>query len=293
MHHVTAEGGRQRAPFSGAIVQSPGFQVVLEIPAILRRTLATASKLAGRPIRTGAELASLDGPTLLKVNSRVVADSPNGTFTFGPTMDGGYVPDLPGVLLQQGRFDSRPKLMLGHNSNEGFIFLEPVMQMPDKIFGAISTFFPGIPSQRLNFIWNVLYPPPSNETAYKTDFERGSLLMAESTFTCNTRYLASAFRNETYNYRFQVPPGIHSLDLAYTFYNGQGDQARDKLARDMQLYFTGFAQSGSPVRASLPTWPRYGERAHLTTFGLEGIGGAPDDANNERCAYWQTGQYRS
>ena len=60
MHHITGRGGAEKAPFDRAIVQSPGWQTVLDVPGIWKRTLATASQIAGRPITNGAELAALD-----------------------------------------------------------------------------------------------------------------------------------------------------------------------------------------------------------------------------------------
>ncbi|KAM4054945.1 carboxylesterase family protein [Hirsutella rhossiliensis] len=260
MHHITAEGGKAKVPFKRAIIQSPGFQTVVDAPGIWKRTLSTASKLAGHKIQNGADLAALDPETLSKVNNRVVAESPDGTYTFGPTVDGGYVADLPGVLLLEGKFDQSPDLMMGHNANEALVYLEP-----------------GITKTKL----------------YKTEHERGVLFMSELSFTCNTRYLSTAWGNKTWNYRFQVPPGAHGQDLSYTFYSGPNNRTDGKLAEDMQRYFANFARSGNPnVGGTLPDWPVYGESARLATFGPEGIGTDVDKTRNERCAYWQTGKYR-
>lgn len=292
MHHITAEGGKQKAPFSRAIVQSPGFQTVLDQSEIWRRTLSTATEIAGRQIRTGADLVALDAPTLFTINNRVIANSPDSTFTYGPSIDGGYVPDLPGVLLLQGKFDSNLDILLGHSTNEGSRFIQPVVGMPQKIVSTLDNVFPGIPQQNADYIWNTLYPPPSNETSYKTDYERLNLLYSELIFTCNTRYLATAFGNATWSYRFQVAPATHGQDGLYTFYNGQA-QVEGKLAQQMQQYYTSFAQFGNPNRNSLPKWPQYGEASELATFGSDGVGTAVDETRNARCAYWQTGWYRS
>ncbi|KJZ73668.1 hypothetical protein HIM_07001 [Hirsutella minnesotensis 3608] len=294
MHHITGEGGKKKAPFKRAIVQSPGFQTVVDIPGIWKRILASATKHAGSKIRNGAELAALDSKTLLKINQEVVANSPEGTYTFSPTVDGGYVPDQPGVLLLDGRFDSSPKLMLGHNSHEGLAYILPADKSAAKVQAKLRTLLPGIPKRNMEYIWSELYPPPSDKGVYKTENERGVLLTSEVFFTCNTRYLGTAFGNATWNYRFQVSPGTHGQDVPYTFYPAKSGKIDAKLAKDMQLYFTNFAQFGDPNSGgSVPKWSKYGENAQLTTFGADGVGKDTDDTKNKRCAYWQTGKYRS
>lgn len=40
----------------------------------------------------------------------------------GPVVDGTFVPELPGVSLLRGRFDSSINVMVGHNGDEGFGF---------------------------------------------------------------------------------------------------------------------------------------------------------------------------
>ncbi|KND94719.1 hypothetical protein TOPH_00296 [Tolypocladium ophioglossoides CBS 100239] len=242
MHHIAGEGGKKKAPFNRAMVQGPGWQTVLDMPGIWKRTFATASRL--RTVRS---------PT-------------------APTR--GPVRRDPGP-------DARP------HSHEGIAYIQPDVDTDAEITAKVRTAPPGIPKEDVGHILTALYPPPSKTDLYKIGNERGVLLSSELVFDCNTRYLGTAFKTETWNHRFQAPPGTHGENVPCTFYNSETDQTDAKLARDMPLYLTKFVQFGSPnARGSLPKWPVYGNGAKLTTSGLEGVGKDVDETRNKRCECW-------
>lgn len=292
MHHITARGGQEPVDFHRALLQSPGWSTTINATSIWRETLAIATNVSGKVITCGSALAALDSATLMKINAEIIFNSPNGSFTFGPTVDGGYVPDLPGVLLLDGKFNDEVELMLGHNSNEGASFVSPAINDTDAFTAAVAEILQDVPINTITFILTELYPPPSQTDLYSDEYSRLVLLLSEVTFVCNTRYLSTAFNNATFNYRFQVPPSIHAQDVPWTFYRGNTTDLSPALAETMQLYFTQFAEAGHPNHASLPQWPRYGDNGKIVTFGLNGVKTAIDDAKNKRCAYWQTGAYR-
>lgn len=41
-----------------------------------------------------------------------------GVFNFGPTVDGDFVPALPGMLLLHGQFEHNIRVMVGHHTDE-------------------------------------------------------------------------------------------------------------------------------------------------------------------------------
>jgi carboxylesterase type B len=240
-------------------------------------------------------LARLDSKILLQANSDVVYKANYGDFAYGPTVDGGFVPDYPGTSLLKGHFDRSPHLMLGHNSHEDDIFTPPTINSRETIAAKLRMSIHGIRDSAIDYILNDLYPSPSKTSLYTTEHERSALLLSEYIFVCNSRYLATSFRNDTWNYRFQVAPGNHAQDLAYTFFVNNATAAANvdsELAMQIQLYFTQFAAKSNPNKpALLPHWPHYGRDAEIATFGSDGVGTATDDARNERCAYWQQGTY--
>lgn len=293
MHHLTASDGTKKAPFKRALIQSPGFQTVLDLPGIWNRTLKTASEISGRKITNGAELATIDAATLYKINNKIIEESPNSTYTYGPSIDGGYVRDLPSVRLIEGKFDNKPQLMLGHNLHEGRAYVTPDIDTAAKVTKKLGEILPGIPKSKMDYLLKTVYPPAPQTNLYKTENERAILIFTEFFFACNTRGLATAYKNQTYNYRFQVGEASHGDDVAYTFYNGPRNVPSAELDKNMQWYFTKFAQFGNPsVKGSLMKWEKYGDDAKLVTFG-EGIGTDVDELKNWRCEYLLGASYRS
>ncbi|PHH69520.1 hypothetical protein CDD82_7704 [Ophiocordyceps australis] len=254
------------------------------------QTLDAASRLAGRRISNGAELRALDSETLINANREVIAKAKPGTFAYGPSPDGGYLPDMPGVLLREGRFDAAPKMMLGYNLNEGDFFVPAEVVSAEEVKSFLQNAIPGIPSDQLDYITGTLYPHAPQHGLYQTERERAAHIISEVYFTCNTRFMGTAYGNQTYNYRFQVGEAEHGQDVVYTFYTGLDYSAPAQLAKKMQLYLTKFAQFGSPNHASsLPEWPVYGKGANIVTFGgQQDVGVDVDAAKNHRCAYWQS-----
>lgn len=107
MHQITAYGGRS-APFAQAIAQSPGFFPTpsnQQKETTFQTTLAFASAIVGQSITSVQQLRALNSTALYYINAAVVGTSEYGQFTFGPVVDGSFVPALPGNLLAQGQFD--------------------------------------------------------------------------------------------------------------------------------------------------------------------------------------------
>ena len=64
------------------------------------------------------EARQLDTEILQLANTVAVGLSNYGDFTFGPAVDGDFLPSLPGEALLHGNFDKSVKVMVGHNANE-------------------------------------------------------------------------------------------------------------------------------------------------------------------------------
>lgn len=97
---------------------------------------------------------------------------------------------------------------------------------------------------------------------------------------------------------FSVPPGLHDVDIAYIFFNGdtttldQGNPVNATLAKTFQDYLVNFVVKGTPNGDGLPRFPMYGmnetvrvvEDADLDVVEV-------DPMANGRCAYWQSAPY--
>ncbi|KAH8895297.1 alpha/beta-hydrolase [Thozetella sp. PMI_491] len=292
LHHITSYGGGNQLPFSQAILQSPAFQVNLNLTDAYTKTLAEAANQTGASITTSADLASLDTEALKSINQGVVFQALQGQFIYGPAPDGQYVPELPQVLLGQGRFNRDVKVMASHNSLEAAPFVSQSIATEADLATELQTNFPALSNSSLDYILNELYP--SSDFPY--EFLRAVQIISDIDFSCATRYLGIAFDNETYNYIFAYPPGYHAGDVPYTFFNGDtstlnnGYPVNGTLAHELQDYIVGFVVGGnpnlSPAGADL-SFPKYGGNAMVTEFTYSGLVIAIDDLAGERCTWWQ------
>ena len=127
--------------------------------------------------------------------------------------------------------------------------------------------------------------------SYTNQIARSDAITSELVFTCNTFYLDKAYGNNTYSYFFSVPPAIHGMDIAYTYFNGDSSSAIPAIATLLQEYLTDFAEFGTPNRGGVPFFPLYGPEATVQDLNVTGISQVMDPAANSRCNFWQQARY--
>ncbi|ESZ89551.1 carboxylesterase family protein [Sclerotinia borealis F-4128] len=282
LHQITAFGGmRGPPPFQQAILQSPGFQPnpgSIQQEKILYYVLNDASIFSNRSITTIDDLRSLDARTLAKVNDFIVANSYYGLYTFGPTVDGHFVPALPGQILADKKFHTSLALMIGRNDQEGVLFTSPYISTKEEYIYNVKWFFPDAPSNTIDHIVS-LYPDQLDGSyGYTNEMLRAAVTSAESCFTCNTRYLNAKVRNNSYVYSFNVPPALHAEDVGYTFYNGPGSLTWDGkpvfggAALSLQDYIVNFVATGTPNGRRVPEFPLYGDESNVLSINSSFLG---------------------
>ncbi|KAF2100145.1 alpha/beta-hydrolase [Rhizodiscina lignyota] len=294
MHQVTAYGGeRGPVPFQAALPQSPGF---LPVVSAAKQERTYKGYLELLKVNTIEEARQLPSSALITANLIQVASSPYGQFTYGPVVDGVFVPALPGQLLSYGAFDSRVRIMTGHNADEGLDFTPYYIQNDTAARDNLEISLPDISKESLDFVLDTLYPPVyDGSLGYHDQIARVALQTSELSFTCNDNYLARAFKNRTYAYKFSMPPALHGQDVPYTFDNGGGTSSGVQsvtVAHIMQEFITSFAITGHP---SSPTWgqqfPEYGSEANIVNLNVTSITVEKDDTANPRCYWWQKGLF--
>lgn len=290
LHQITAYGGA-KAPFSQALLQSPAF-----IPTPLKSQTETAFQefLAGANVTTLEHARALNSTVLQLANKVALSKAFYGTFTFGPAPDGIFVPDLPGKLLLAGKFDKDVTVLAAHNSNEGGSYTPPTATSSDNFTTYMKLYFPAASTSTLTYLSDTLYPALyDGSQSYTTPFKRLDLAISDFTFVCSASWLGNALHNNTHNYLFSVPPGNHTTDIPYTYFNGPiSTVANSTVAVMMQRYFAGFMETGNPNRAGLPQWNTYGSKSSVMNFNQTFIDFRVDtEVVGNRCAWWQKALY--
>lgn len=188
--------------------------------------------------------------------------------------------------------------MVGHNSDEGLLFVDPSIQSEAAYKTYLASFFTSASQDVINYIATTLYPPVFNGTYPWTSWiQLVATTIAESQgFACNSVYLNHAFNNKTYAYLFDVPPALHGGDVAYTFYNGDlasSTVTNTTAAVILQDWITTFAIKGKPSTsvAGVPKFKKYGKQATVAVLGQSSVTLAVDPASNNRCTWWQKALY--
>ncbi|OJD28713.1 carboxylesterase family protein [Diplodia corticola] len=274
---------RQPALFQQAIVQSPW---LLPPPPKARQDALYREVLHLANATTLLQLRRASTTTLQAANNMLVSQAPYGTFVFGPTVDHALVEGSPAPPLAAFQNDSSPiRLMVGHNSDEGILFTPPQALDEGAFETLLSRVLPAASPATLSLLGTELYP-----ATYASPLRRYAAAYAEVSVTCAARQLAARPGGGAHAYVWSVPPGWHSLDQAYTFYDGAPDASpAASLATTMQRYFTNFAASGSPDRP-LPVpvpFPAFDAAAPtVLNFSTTTFGVARDDVDAERCRRW-------
>jgi carboxylesterase type B len=295
---LQAYGGKYPVPFAQAIPQSPGFQPTI---SNFQQEATFGSFLQLLNVSTLAEARQLPTSALIKANLLQIAGSSYGGFTYGPVVDGDFVPALPGLLLLHGQFAKNIKIMVGHNSNEGLLFTSPYVTNDSTEASALQTVLPDVNPAVLAYIDGSLYP----SSAYKDTTQRADKLTSELIFECNTYYLDTAFGNNTYSYLFSVSTALHGTDVPYTYYNDGGLSAgfttgiaNVTVALAMQDWFVTFARDGVPSTntmdvpaGAVPSFKTYGPDASVELLTQQSVTIQKDDTANARCEWWQKALY--
>lgn len=144
LHQITAYGGlKGSVPFQQAILQSPGQQWNPSNNCqeeTFQYVLGNASLFSNTSVKSVEDLRQLPTSTLVKVNDAIIARSVYGLYSFGPTVDGEFVPALPPTLIDAGQYASNLSLIVSHNYNEGVLFTDhslPIRPTSLLIYGPI------------------------------------------------------------------------------------------------------------------------------------------------------------
>ncbi|KAI9795715.1 MAG: hypothetical protein M1833_006884 [Piccolia ochrophora] len=245
-----------------------------------------------------ANAKQLPTEDLVSANSKVIEGSAYGTFTFGPVIDGGLVPEYPSKLLLQGKCNRKVSIMAAHNSNEGRLFTNQSAALDSSYLDYLRTTYPAASSSTLAYVNTTLYPPVyDGSQPYKTPLDRLTLTIAESEMTCQSYAAARAFPAHGFEYVLAVPPGLHFQDNQYVFNDGRpAPWVNRTLSSALQRYIANFAKTGDPnggrKGAAVPaSFPPFSEKKESLVLANDGVKTAKtrDEKAVKRCEFWANG----
>ena len=143
----------------------------------------------------------------------------------------------------------------------------------------------------LDHVVHVLYPPKyDGASPYKNVQERLSLLISEAFIGCSAHTVAHRSK-ESWGYVFDIPPGLHGEDIAYTFFTPGApspDVEYESAAKRMQGYLKNFIKTGNPnSEGPRPALPEYHHGETVLDIKEDGFLLLKDDMANDRCAWWE------
>ncbi|PWW76636.1 alpha/beta-hydrolase [Tuber magnatum] len=281
LHTITSYGGEgKKLPFQQAILQSTGFDP--------KRTHYSDRNAQYDTFRRSANCTTLkclrNAPTevLLKANNDVIMALDTWGFgTFGPAVDGDYVPDIPMRLLAQGKYHHELKSLIASNTGfeAGIVFPTADNVTADSFNNSLNGFYPLAP-ETLKQKALALYPYRGPGIP---EWQRASAFLGDTIFNCHHAWLAKSFQM-SYRYVFNLPPANHGQDIFYTFYMGPSAAiANETTAVIHQEYITDYVTRGEPGCERGVCFPRYGGDANTLWVNLTEINIVRDPWASERC----------
>jgi carboxylesterase type B len=254
-------------------------------------------------VKTVEQARQVSSSQLITATALQLAQAPYGTFIYGPTVDGDFVPKLPTELLQNGNFATDVKLLIGHNSDEGLLFTNPNSVNASTFEANVHSFLPGLSQADLNYINSALYPGVFNGSAgYTNDVARQAAAIVDNAILCNA-YALAKYTSGARLYEFAVSPGVHGTDISYTFYNGPANPPQssrrikrqgaavtsyDLAAISLQDWIESFIETGVPTSSNGLNFPTYGSKQNILKLVSDTSGpvAAKDDVVVSRCTAW-------
>ena len=237
-------------------------------------------------------------------------------YSFGPVVDGDFIPKWPKDLIAEGSFLKVP-VISGNNLDEGTSFGFGNVNTTDELSDAISTKYPTLTNDSVQALLN-LYPNiPSGDCPYGTgnqfynaslglQYKRGNSIGGDIVMVGPRRLMCDAFVrygvpvysydwNET-DYGTPATQGAtHFQEVVYVFDNPSTNFTQSlaatigpdpsgnktRLAELTSRYFMSFIATGNPNNAylnfSVDPWPEYSRSTQNYYFSSEGSHAENDD----------------
>lgn len=225
------------------------------------------------------------------------ANDVSGDRSFGPHVDGEFLPDQPRALYDSGDIADVPYI-LGSTTDEGslFLFQQPI-ETEEAYMAALENAFPDAAE-----LVAEQYPISDFEDAMPNP-EKAAVVRAigDGRLVCTT-YDTAARAQESglpvYTYNFDIPvpievPGdylgaTHGGELTYVFGTSPSfTEEEEEVSNLMQRYWSRFAATGDPNGGDDVQWPMWSlEDNQRMNFSLDPS--VVTDFRADECEFWRT-----
>jgi para-nitrobenzyl esterase len=215
-------------------------------------------------------------------------------FSFGPVVDGGFLPDQPRTLFDKHRY-SRVPYLLGSNADEGTLFLitTPPVTTEQQYMAALHSLYGSLADQVA-----AVYPAssfPTPQAALARAF--GDQILVCPTYDTARRAAAGGAHTYLYNFAREIPiaalqslglHAFHGSEIVYVFGSIPPPTPDDgTLGATMRGYWTRFARRGSPNGKGALKWPRYKDKTDRR-LNLDIQPSVLTGFRRKECEFWWT-----
>ena len=281
-----------RGLFHRAVSQSGGCTTLNVTGAQAKQN---ATKLAETLGCTGA-----DALTCLQAQpvSKLLTPGLTPPVSFGPSVDGVFLPDQPRALFARGDTADVPYI-LGSNTDEGTLFVSGTVPDEAALRTALERQFGAGSAEAILKVYPLSsFPTPRAALAR---------IVGDARLVCTTHdtaLLASAAGRPVWMYNFDIPATVsagpdseplgatHGAELVYVFGTSTLFTPESaKTAALMQTYWTNFAKQGDPNGTGLLEWPLFSE-AQQSRVNFSTAPSVVSDFRAKECAFWR-GRYEA
>jgi carboxylesterase type B len=259
-HHFVLEGGKKDPLFRKALVQSPAVSIMWDRKGLIEDRYKEMEQLTGCTGKGLACLRNVPVQNITAAGNTINNEAAVGTFGFGPAADGTLLRQVPALEFASGNFwKGIESVISSHVKDEAEIFFDQSVLTDAEFDNWIQRVYP---KAVLDAGWAAeidrQYPSPNaTGSRFKTEQDRMKTFLQDTVFTCNARYLSTAYWGRSWNIQYSAMGGLHGTDVAPTYYTGVPPIPQFAA---YQSYVTSYATTGDPntnrIQNTTIEWPR-------------------------------------